>query len=357
MVRSSLRWLPAVVVPLVVGTGVVVAGASPVVTLDDKSPEQVLAMIADSDVKAFSGTIQQTSRLGLPEIPSTGATGSDSAPDSDDVSAALELVTGSHEARVFVDGSDRARVQVMDDLAERDLIRSGSDVWTYDSESKEATHLTLPAATSAYATPAWTPEELAAQAIAAVTPSTEVSLDPASRVAGRSTYELVLTPRTADTLVASVTVAVDSETGMPLAVSVHAKGDSVPALRVAFTSIDFSTPSAELFAFAPPADATVTEKSAPDASSLEQYRTAPEPGAVEPPFDVLGSDWSTVVALPAGSAPPALLDSPLLASVATPVDGGLAIETALVTVFVTDDGRAFAGSVPLTVLQDAAADQ
>jgi outer membrane lipoprotein-sorting protein len=349
MIRTPLRWLPAVLVPLVVGTGVVVAGASPVVNLDEKSPEQVLAMVAASDVRSFSGTLQQTSRLGLPELPPTG-----SSPGSDEISAALELVTGSHEARVFVDGPDRARVQVMDDLAERDLIRSGSEVWTYDSDAKEATHITLPDHTAAHDTPVWTPEDLAGRALDVVTPSTEVSLGPASRVAGRSVYELMLTPRTDDTLVGSVTIAVDSETGMPLAFSIHAKGESVPALRVAFSNVDFAAPSADLFAFTPPAGTEVTNKSVAE-GAIQKPSEAAEPGAAEPPFAIIGSDWSSVAALPAGSAPQQLLASPLLASVATPVDGGLLIGSALVNVLVTDDGRVFAGAVPLTVLQDAAA--
>jgi outer membrane lipoprotein-sorting protein len=355
MVRSSLRWMPAVLVPLVIGTGVVVAGASPVVTLEEKTPEQVLALVAASDVRSFSGTIQQTSRLGLPEIPSTGS-GSDSTTDSDAVASALELITGSHEARVFVDGPERARVQITEDLAERDVIRSGSEVWTYDSESKEATHLTLPDKTAAHDSPTWTPGEIAARALAAVTPSTEVSLDPASRVAGRSTYELVLTPRTEDTLVGSVTIAVDSESGMPLAASVHARGESAPAFRVAFTAIDLAAPAAHLFAFRPPAEATVTEESVPDAA-LPGTPHARDFRSAVPPFGVSGSDWSTVVELPSASAPPELLASPLFASLATPVDGGKLLGSALLNVLVTDDGRVFAGAVPLNVLQDAAANR
>ncbi|MCU1425285.1 MAG: hypothetical protein JWM51_1576 [Microbacteriaceae bacterium] len=353
MVRSSLRWMPAVLVPLVIGTGVVVAGASPVVTLEEKTPEQVLALVAASDVRSFSGTIQQTSRLGLPEFPSTDS-GSDSTTDS--VASALELITGAHEARVFVDGPQRARVQITENLAERDVIRSGSEVWTYDSEAKEATHLTLPDKTAAHDSPAWTPGEIAARALAAVTPSTEVSLDPASRVAGRSTYELVLTPRTEDTLVGSVTIAVDSESGMPLAASVHARGESAPAFRVAFTAIDLAAPAARLFAFTPPAEATVKEESVPDAA-LPGTLDARDLRSAVPPFGVSGSDWSTVVELPSGSAPPELLASPLFASLATPVDGGKLLGSALLNVLVTDDGRVFAGAVPLNVLQDAAANR
>ncbi|MHB1172996.1 MAG: hypothetical protein ACYCZY_11015 [Lacisediminihabitans sp.] len=61
-----------------------------------------------------------------------------------DLSSALSLITGSYTARVYLDGVTNARMQIMDKLAERDVVRHGSDVWLYSSSENKATHLTLP---------------------------------------------------------------------------------------------------------------------------------------------------------------------------------------------------------------------
>jgi len=47
--------------------------------------------------------------------------------------------------------------------------------------------------------------------------------------------------------------------------------------------------------------------------------------------------------------------APMLAQLTQPVAGGRALTTSLVTVLVLDDGRVFAGMVPLERLQAAAA--
>ena len=118
MNRRWLRWMPAVAVPAVIAGALVsptLAGAA--VDLPDKTPEQVLALAAQSSADQLSGTIEQSSSLGLPELPTTGPSA------NDDVTAALELLTGSHSARVYLDGPGNARVQVMDTLGERDIVR------------------------------------------------------------------------------------------------------------------------------------------------------------------------------------------------------------------------------------------
>jgi hypothetical protein len=81
---------------------------------------------------------------------------------------------------------------------------------------------------------------------------------------------------------------------------------------------------------------------------------------------VTGSGWETVVGFRTGvpnagapsSAAPSidtLLLDPLLRQATVTVPGGRAISTSLVNVLLTDDGRVFAGSVPLERLQTAAA--
>ena len=64
--------------------------------------------------------------------------------------------------------------------------------------------------------------QAAAQAIAAITPTTKVSVDDTARVAGRPVYQLVLEPKDTRSLIGKVTIAVDSETSVPLRVQVYA---------------------------------------------------------------------------------------------------------------------------------------
>jgi outer membrane lipoprotein-sorting protein len=351
MTRTWPKWMPAVAVPAVIAVGVLAvplqAGAA--TDLPDKTPKQVLELVAGSTVDTFSGTIEQSSELGLPALPSTGdaATG--------EVSDALDLLTGSHTVRVYQDGADQSRVQVQDPMSERNLIRNGSDVWLYDSADNSAVHTVLPADAGDHsgAEKSYTPGELADSFLAEVTPSTIVSLGENTDIAGRSAYELVLTPNTDATLVESVAIAVDSETGLPLSVQVRADDEAEPAISVAFTSLSFDAPAADLFDFTPPAGATVTEKDLPDRDSL------PAEKADTSGVTVIGTGWDAVVAVPAdanGSDLAELTASPLYTQLTDAVDGGRAVSTSLLSVLITDDGRVFAGSVPVERLQAVAAE-
>lgn len=354
MTRTGLRWLPAAVVPAVIVVGAlalpVQAGAS--VDLPEKSPQEVLALAADSSVDQLSGTIEQASRLGLPELPEM------SGPAAEGVDGLLELLSGSHSARVYLGGPDKARLQVEDRLAERDLVLNGSDVWFYDFDENAAMHATLPehpgSATDSDGA-AGTPEQLAEHFLAAVEPSTDVTLGANLSVAGRSAYHLVLTPRATDTLTESVSIAVDSENGLPLSVTVRAQGQEDPAFEVAFTKLSFDAPDASLFDFDPPEGATVTEHAIPDHSVQAEYPEGDLPAMAGPEPTVIGSGWDAVLELPAAAVPADVMGSPLFTDLTTAVDGGRLLSSSLLNVLMTDDGRVLVGSVPAERLQAAAA--
>lgn len=361
--KKSTRWATAAAVPVaVVAASIVVPAVSATADVDlpDKTPQQVLALAASSSGASYSGTVEQTSDLGLPDVSAQASGGSGSS----DVAGALDLLTGSHTAKVYADGASKQRVQVIDDLAERNVIRDGSSVWTYDSKTKEATHATLPDASRAERPTALpdgtavprTPAELAALVLANVEPTTTVTADSDVNVAGRDAYQVVLTPKDASTLVARATLTIDAETGVPLKVVVDAKGQSDPALSAGFTSVDFDAPAASVFAFTPPADATVTEAAAPDRASGQAKAEGTHADKT-----VVGSGWSTIVGVTpaAGSTDRASSSDTagLLDQLTTKVDGGRVLETSLVSMLLTDDGRVFAGAVDAEALQAAAAGQ
>ncbi|MFD1212704.1 outer membrane lipoprotein carrier protein LolA [Arthrobacter sp. GCM10027362] len=352
------RWIATAVVPAAIAAGALTWSLQPGAAADlpAKTPEEVLAMALDSDVRAYSGALEQSSQLGLPELPDTGPAAG--------LASALDLVTGTHTARVFVDGPANVRLQVLDRLAERDVVRRNRDVWLYNSRDNTAAHVTLPVRSPSgnrlpedFGTPdgMQTPDQLAHRLLAAVEPSTQVTVGEDAEVAGRTAYELVLDPLSTDTLVDSVSVAVDSQTGLPLSIKVQARGQQQPAFSLAFTELRLQAPAQELFEFTPPPGAKVQEHTLQVPSTRhEQGDTGHLRHGPDSKPTVSGEAWDAVVELPAGSVP---ADSQLLDQLTYPVSGGRALSTALLTVLFTDDGRVFAGSVPLGRLQAAAGER
>ncbi len=352
-------WLPAVIAPVVVAGAVAApvianAAADPIAG-KDPSAAAVLASVASSRDAQYSGQLAQTSDLGLPELPS-GSGGSSLEGDASDV---LDLLTASHTARVYVDGADRQRFQLTQQLAEQDVVRNGSDVWTWDSKERKAVHVTLPAGSDVPQTGTTTPADAAERAIAAITPSTRVSDPTAVRVAGHAAWQVTLTPRSSDTLVGTVRLAVDQQTGLPLRVTVTAAGQQDPAFQVGFTSLDYGAPAARLFDFTPPSGAEVSTQDLSERGGHHGgtgHDGATHRGA-EP--SVTGSGWDSVVEFPAGTADRSTAGTDtdataLLDQLTKSVDGGRAVQTSLVSVYLTDDGRVLAGAVPVSALVAAA---
>lgn len=343
MSRSRIRWVvPAVVAATVAGSvlvGTATAGADPS-NLAPRTAMQLLADLAAPTTDALSGTVTESADLGLPALPSTGR----------DTLGPTTLLSGTHTLRVWTNGPERGRVALQGQLAEYDVVRSGANVWTWSSQGREATHRTLPSRSKPAAPSALssalpsTPGEAASAALAAIGPSTTVTVDDAVSVADRPARQLVLTPRGGNTLVGSVRIAVDAETHVPLRVQVYAAGASTPAFTVGFSEVSFRAPADDVFAFAPPAGATVRELTAPGKAQ------AAKPSGPKP--TVSGTGWSSVVTLAGLRPTPA--QTAQLTQLGTIVPQGRVLTTALVSVLLTTDGRLLVGAVPARVLQAAA---
>jgi outer membrane lipoprotein-sorting protein len=350
--HASIRTLPALAAGVAVSTAALVgalalpAQAAP--AAGTPTAKQLLQKIAASGSAHYSGTITQTSDLGLPQLPAVGPGSAGS-----DESGVIDLVTAPHKAKVYVDGRSKQRVQVLDQLAERDIVRNGSSVWMWDSKQKTATHVVLPSKTGATPAPT-TPADAVTRLLKAVDASTRVTVSSGGSVAGRDVDRLVLTPRTDQTLVAKVVVSVDAATGVPLKVAVDARGQSGDAIAVGFTDVSFATPDAKLFSFTPPSGAKVTTK---DLSTVKRPTAKPDHMTTDDPTTkptVSGSGWASVVTLPSGKLPGSVTGDPLFGELTTPVAGGRALQTSLVSVLLTDDGRILAGAVPIATLEAAA---
>lgn len=371
-----LRWgVPAAAVTVVAGAVLLppaFANAGPG-DLEPRSAEQLLTDLAGHELTGLSGTVVQTSRLGLPELPAAAA-----GPGP------MALAAGSNTLMVWADGEDRARVALLGELAEYDVVRDGDDVWTYSSQQDEAVHYLLPeghagapgdlppvppAGSEPGAMPG-TPAQAASALLAAIEPSTTIGVEEAVTVAGRPARQLVLTPDDETSLIASARLAVDAETSAPLRVQVYAAGEpELPAFEVGFTDVSFTDPDPAVFTFTPPPGAEVREVEVPAWSEADLAEGSmshggqpdgaqPDAGAdlgAGPAPTVIGEGWASIVVLAGVDA--AVLDPEQLAlvdQVTTRVPEGRLLTTALVTALLTDDGRLLVGAVTPEALRAAA---
>ncbi len=171
---------------------------------------------------------------------------------------------------------------------------NGQSAWVYSSESGTATEYALPAISSgggdgegATGDPIGAvdlPQKI--QSIVDMLAPDATLTVTTDTVAGRDSYVLTMTPTATNTVVGSVQAAFDGTTFLPLRVQVFAKGDAQPVLEAGFTKVSYDRASDDMFAFTPPADATVEHSTlAAPGGMLEKVTGAvghtSEEGAVE----------------------------------------------------------------------------
>ena len=350
--RPSVRWLVPVLVATVLALGGSAIGAMRAVARDqlpDRTAAELLVDVQKAELVGLSGTIELNSELGLPTLPGLGGGSSEMS----------SLVAGSHKLRLWYADPEHVRVALLGSLGESDVVRNGTDLWTWSSNDKTATHRTLEPSERGAApkTLPMTPQQAAEMALSALEPTTRVSTDGTAVVAGRPAYELVLEPRDSTSLVGSVRIAVDGETHVPTRVQVTAAGASDPAFEVGFTAFDPTEPAGSRFDFTPPPGTEVTEADAHERGHKAPADSAESDAAKSEGADrqqrVVGTGWSSVVvaelpAVAAGSDRGDALAGQVLESlprVSGDWGSGRLLRSTLFSVLVTDDGRVAAGAV------------
>lgn len=349
-------------------------------TLPARTAAQLLAALEQAHPAGLSGTVVETAKLGLPQLPDIGGSGG-----SSDLSL-TNLVTGAHTVRVWYAGQQNQRLALLGQLSETDVIRHGADLWSYSSTTRKVTHTTLQnrdepltqTKGAAGKLDALTPQQAAEAALEAIDPTTTVRVDRTARVAGRAAYQLLLTPKDTRSLIGSVRIAIDSKASVPLRVQVFAAGAKSPAIQVGFTDVSFTVPDASVFQFVPPAGSTVVQgnplspeknpgvRENPGAKATPRSITEATPGSPAPKtvvgnadsVNVLGKGWTAVMVVKGGVAaanPHGPSTSDILSRIATPVDGGRLVTSALVSVFIADDGTIYAGPISPSAIEQVAA--
>jgi hypothetical protein len=422
--RSRPRWvLPgsALVVAGAVLAGTMLASAA-APSLPRQTPAQLLAAMRQARLPAaMSATVSESADLGFPALPNIG--GLSSSPLS-----AASLISGTHTVQVWYAGPRHLRIALPVSFGETDLRINGTQAWLWQSQGQKATHVIIPAsreltgpdkpgARGPEALGPLTPLQAAKKLLALVSPDSRVTVPGTTVVAGRDAYQLAIAPRSSQSLVGRILIAVDAKTHLPLSVQVFARGASSPAFQIGFTSLSFARPAMSNFTFTPPPGAKVKTVKVPagDSGFMSGAGRMPgEPGFMpgtgrlpgesrlfRPPggkilpghaslagVRTFGTGWLTVVAIPvglmthipaAGQVHPgfgpsggsnqsqAFSSGPgqgmslfsLLLNVATPVRGpwghGRLLRTSLLSVLVTSKGELLAGPVtPAVLYADAA---
>jgi outer membrane lipoprotein-sorting protein len=391
--RISRRWIPSIAVPAVIAIGAVaVPLQANAVDLPDLSASEVMVLMQQSEVLEFSGTIVKVSDMGIPSLEFSSMVSEDMADEmaekmpaefadfvpmvieSSALTQAMELVSGTHTVRVYVSGQDKMRAQILDPMSQRDLIVNGDKFWVYDAKTATATTGTInmeidPEKQAAaekevldYAESISldlsSPEAIANYLVGMIDETSTVEVGKDHSVAGRSAYQLLISPDAGASLVERAEISVDSETGLPLKVEVFSTQQSEAAFSVGFESISFGPIDPSLFDFTPPTGTVVTTLDSSDldgytdkdSSNLEAELEAAFGDSAKPA--VIGKDWQSVVYLPALPAdiPAELMATELFADMLTEVPGGKVFSSALVNVLLTDSGEVYMGAVTIEYL-------
>ncbi|HXZ66892.1 MAG TPA: hypothetical protein VEH05_19290 [Streptosporangiaceae bacterium] len=373
-----------------------------------------VARAAQQPPGPYTATVQQTANLGLPQLSAAAQPG-----------AAWSLAGGTAAIDIWYADSQHLRVAVPVQAGEYDARLDGRALWLWDSLTQTATKVTRPAdvsggrmergngagsaggpSASPPLTPA-TPQAAVSQLLRAIGPSTLVAVQSPVYVANRPAYQLSLAPKSSQSLIGRVLIAIDAARSIPLRVEVYGRGSAGLVYSLGFTALSFGTPAASNFAFSPPPGATVQQATVPSspgallgglgigpAGWTGPAPLTPSPAGAGTPA-VIGTDWLAVVATPpspavaaavrqllteqrvsthegmfgssASAAPgasaagqPAVPVGPYLAplqamlAAAKPVSGswgsGRLLQTALVSVLVTNKGQILAGAVSPSVL-------
>lgn len=407
--KISKRWMPALVVPAVVAASLIAAPLQAnAIDLPDRTASQLMTMM-DGSVQGFSGTIVKTTDLGLPLLEMSSMMSADMVEEMESkipegyeefvpqlieangITQALELIAGTHRMRIYASELG-VRVQILDRMSQRDLIITETEAWAYDARNAEATYSKFDATLTPEQQAEFeamaegkldelsmkaqvdvsNPEEVATYLVEQMSEFSSVTVGKDHLVAGRAAYQLIIEPKSSNSLIRSVEISIDGENGMALDLSVFATQQEAPALQIGFESISFETPAASLFSFEAPAGTTVTEVdlekelAALQLELPEQTLTEAELELLRQEFEaefegveqpqVLGDGWESVIYLPSVPAdfPTDMLETELFADMITQVSGGQLLATPVLNVLLTDSGEVYIGSVTIEYLTELA---
>lgn len=235
------------VVAALAGMRAMAASASP----EKLSNEELLSRVARASEKApdFSATLTVEQSL----IPAQllEAAGQDSG----------FVASGPQTARVWYGGSDGLRAELQGENGDRVFVHNGARAWAYNGATNTLKTGGRPPGSRALEQPdAENPPNPAEvdRMLAELAPTSKLTQGTPVRYAGREAYVLTLSPRDEDsTLVDRGHALIDSETFLPLELSLYAQGRPDPVFSWRASDLDVGPIPAERFTFQAPPGAKV----------------------------------------------------------------------------------------------------
>ncbi len=285
-------------VAAVLSTGAAIAATRAPVrpSLAPVTPEALLASVirAGGERHPVSGMLASHVALGLPSLPDEGQ-----GQTTGGLAEILSYVNGDHRVRAW-QSRDGVRIAELLPSAEISYTLNRREAWVWDSDQFTAYRFgPIPAGMNpldtgpSAALSMLNLDSLARSILAAVAPTTAVSVGEPIRVAGRDAYALVLTPRTPDTLVGRIELDVDASTRIPLRAAVYARGAGDPALSIGYTRVSFAPIDPATYDFTPPTGAKVERVGAGRIG--DRQRSGLRYGVSD--VRTFGTAWSSVLAI------------------------------------------------------------
>lgn len=369
LLRASLPFgLAAGSIVAAFGYPAIVSASTP--SLPAISASGLIAMALHPTKPLYSATVEETGNLGIPSAALGSLQSSSSSPLSDLLTQAL---TGTVSLSFWQNGAHSLRVQVPSAKGESDLYYSKGALWSWDSTTNTATKINLSGNRNSLTStsdsksklaghsmpkPGMTPGEFASKFLSNLPSGSTTSVTTAQYVANQPAYTLNINTNDPKSLLRSVSLAVDANTGQTLGVWLYSSASS-PALSISYQNVSYGVPSPSVFAFTPPSAATVktVSKSLPSGKKNLGTKTSTQ-NTSSVTHKTLGSGFSSVELIIPNSSNAAQKINSTVASilntagtrVTTTYGPGTVVSTNLVSVFIGSNGTIAVGAVPSAVL-------
>ena len=169
--------------------------------------------------------------------------------------------SGPQSARVWYGGPERLRAELQGENGDRVFVHDGERAWAYNGTTNTLKIGERPPESQASEPPdAGSPPSPADvdRMLAELAPTSELTQGTPVRYAGREAYVLTLSPKDEDsTLVDRVRALIDSETFLPLELSLYAQGKPDPVFSWRVSDLEVGPVPAERFQFEAPPGARV----------------------------------------------------------------------------------------------------
>lgn len=352
---AALRWLAVAVLAAAIGAIPSVVARWPT-GVAAESAATLLQRVRASENLAYAGYVEASGALPLPTVGILRET--------------TQLLGDDSRLRVWWAAPTRWRVDQLTATGENDSYRFGDDTVLWDSSRRQVTDTTASDGPHLPTPVDVLPPQLGRRLLAAAS-ARDLRAGTVGRIAGHPAQELVVTPHDPRTLAGRIGVWVDLATGLPLRVTVVARGTAVPALTTGFAELTLRAPEAKALDFRAPPDAVYAEDAGPDIAQLadryppyalpDQVAGLPRRGDVHGGVGSYGTGFALVVVVPLTPGHAQTLVQRY--SGATPTHTRLGDETVMTTPLLTgvllaapDRGYAVVGTVPLRVINAVLAD-